>query len=469
MARTSRLGVGVDFGTSNSVVATYDGKEVNLIPLENASHILPSAVYIDRQLKTQTGNSAIAAYIESNYGRKVDLVPEVVGRAELLVATDSDEMSRKAPETITVDSHSDAMIDIGLPGRLFRGVKRLLGDVDTDRLMVFERPFRLVALITPILLRIRTAVSHRKGLDCYVGRPVKFEGRSDQTNAIALQRLKEACSHAGLTVVADMPEPVAATIAYIDSRDRGNNTILTFDFGGGTLDLAIVSVDGSEQQVLATHGIGMGGDHIDQLLFEQLLFPLLGKGKMWKRRGVDRDIETQFPFERYEHFLLNWSMSYMLNQGHFRGPIADQIAVGGEVGRSFQRLDDLIVFNQCFEIFQALRLMKEELSNESAALLDLPQIDIELEVTRAWFDRLIDPFLLEVKDALDTVVAMADIDASAIDVVICTGGSSLIPAVQELIHGHFNAQIETYDPFASVARGLAIASYRGGHVAMENR
>ena len=145
MVRTSRLGVGVDFGTSNSVVATYDGKEVNLIPLEGASHILPSAMYIDRQLQTQTGNSAIAAYIESNYGRTVDLVPEVVGRAELLVAIDSDEMSRKAPETITVYSHSDAMIDIGLPGRLFRGVKRLLGDVDTDRLMVFERPFRLAA------------------------------------------------------------------------------------------------------------------------------------------------------------------------------------------------------------------------------------------------------------------------------------------------------------------------------------
>ena len=98
------------------------------------------------------------------------------------------------------------MVDLGAKGQLFRGVKRLLGDDETERLMVFEQPFRLVALITPILLRLRAGIQKDDGLACYLGRPVNFEGKATNTNATALRRLREACGYAGLVVVDDVPD-----------------------------------------------------------------------------------------------------------------------------------------------------------------------------------------------------------------------------------------------------------------------
>ena len=212
---------------------------------------------------------------------------------------------------------------------------------------------------------------------------------------------------------------------------------------------------GDEPDVIATHGIPLGGDHIDQMLFEQLLFPLLGKGESWQRAGVHRNIETLFPFERYESHLLNWSRSYLLIKGRYQGPILDQIATGGKRGIKFQRLHDLILLNQSFEVFQAIRATKEALSSETTGLLDLPQIDVELEVTRDWFDVLLAPFLKRIEEAVDETLHGAGLRDQDIDVVLCTGGSSLIHGVQELLGRRFK-NIENYDPFGSVARGLAM-------------
>jgi hypothetical chaperone protein len=266
-------------------------------------------------------------------------------------------------------------------------------------------------------------------------------------------------SLSGFQVAADLPEPIAATISYVTGASLDRGTILMFDFGGGTLDLVVLGLE-PEEHVVATHGIALGGDHIDQLLFQEILFPLLGKGEMWRRRGIDREIETFFPFELYEEHLLNWQRSYLLNQGHYRMRIADQIASGGERGRKFQRLYDLILLNQTFEVFQTIREVKEALSSEDVAVLDLAEIDIEVEITRDWFDRLLTPLLARIDDAITHVLHSAGLSPNGVDVVLCTGGSSLIGAVQDLLHTRFGDRVEAFDPFASVARGLAIADYR---------
>ena len=79
--RELTLGVGVDFGTSNSVIATYDGRTTRLIDVEEGNAIFPSALYLDRELHSETGNKAIEAYVQGNRGRTVELVPEVTGSA----------------------------------------------------------------------------------------------------------------------------------------------------------------------------------------------------------------------------------------------------------------------------------------------------------------------------------------------------------------------------------------------------
>ena len=80
-----RIGVGIDFGTTNSVVATFDGHEIRHVNLENNNVVMPSATYISRRLHFTVGQRAIDRFITDNVGRRVELVPEVIGRKSILV------------------------------------------------------------------------------------------------------------------------------------------------------------------------------------------------------------------------------------------------------------------------------------------------------------------------------------------------------------------------------------------------
>jgi hypothetical chaperone protein len=157
--------------------------------------------------------------------------------------------------------------------------------------------------------------------------------------------------------------------------------------------------------------------------------------------------------------LLNWATTYLLNQGRFREPILDRIACGGPGAEKFARLDDLVSRNYGYAVFQAIREMKARLSVEAGAMLDVPELDIELSVTRAELETMIADLLDEAARAVDRVLELAALPADAIEVVVRTGGSSLIPAVTRLLDERFPGRVVAHDPFTSVAAGLAIADY----------
>lgn len=456
-------GIGIDFGTTNSAAAIFDGKELRLVQLERDDSIMPSATYIDRDLQTLTGQKAIERYIHDNTGRTVELIPEVVGETSQFVEH-GDSESLAPVETVTQKIYGAAVIDSGLQGRLFRGTKRLLGDSTVRRLMVFEHPFRLVALITPILLAIRQSLNATVGSfgSAHLGHPVNFEGRENFRNKTALARLSEAYKYAGVPDQQFYPEPIAAAVSFLNANPEVEGELLfTLDFGGGTLDFCVLRRVGLHFDVVTTHGIALGGDHIDQRLFRALLFPLLGKGERWRRRGMDREIETHFPFEDYEDLLLNWAVTYTLNQNKYTTPVLDRIDQGGPGAVKFKRLRELITQNLSYVVFQAIKDFKAELSNSPEAVLDIPELDVEIRMTRAEFEELISDQLSQVEQALADTLARAQLPGEAIDIVLCTGGSSLIPAVRRILEEHFPGRVVEHDPFTSVAAGLAIASYHG--------
>ena len=456
-----RTGIGIDFGTTNSAAAVFDGTAVRLVDLEDASAIMPSATYIDRDLQTRTGVEAVERYVADNTGRRVELVPEVIGEAAL--ALTGDPGGRAAPQLLVQKVYGAPALDSGLRGRLFHGTKRLLGHADIRRLSVFDHPFRLVALITPILLRIvRTfdAGGDDAKAAC-VGHPVNFEGRGAHRNTLALTRLGEACHYAGIGRCRMVPEPIAAAVGFLHERPDAGDRVLTVDFGGGTLDFSILGRRdaGTGFRVLSTHGVALGGDHIDRCILRELLFPLLGQGERWRRRGAAREIETRFPFEDYEEFLLNWPVTYLLNQNRYTTAVQSCIESGGPARHKFRRLRELIQQNLGYLVFQAIKAFKAELSVAREAVLDIPEIDIEVRMTRPEFERLIAEPLREVERAVDTTLETAGMSAGEFDVVLRTGGSSLIPAVRRILDERFPGRVVEHDPFTSVAAGLAIADY----------
>lgn len=455
-------GIGIDFGTTNSTAAIFDGETVTLVDMENGGPVMPSATYIDRDLQTQVGQRAIDSYIAANTGRTVELIPEVIGeRSEFVDQGSPDE---PAPlQTATTRIYGRPLQDSGLKGRLFRGVKRLLGDSGVRRLLVFDHPFRLVALITPLLLHMRHRAESLAGSADYghLGHPVNFEGRERYRNRTALTRLGEAYRHAGILDQCFYAEPIAAAVSYLHTNPEVQGEhLLTVDFGGGTLDFCAMRRGRSGFEVVATHGIALGGDHIDRLLFKKLLFPLLGQGEIWRRRGVDREIETRFPFEDYEELLLNWPVSYTLNQNRYTTPVLDCIAHAGPDAVKFRRLRDLIGLNLGYVVFQALKDLKAELSTAREAVLDIPEIDVLVPLSRADFEALIGGLLASFDRALDTTLAMARLRPEDIQIVLGTGGSILIPAVRRMLDDRFPGRMIEHDPFTSVAAGLAIADFK---------
>ncbi len=464
----AHVGIGVDFGTSNSAAALFDGKRVHMVWLEQNSVTMPTASYIDRQFQVCTGQEAIDTYIANNMGRKVELGVEVLGEGRSSTGQIGEHGLPEKAETSLV--YGQAFVDAGEKGRLFRGVKRMLGRVDVPRLMVFEKAFRLVALIAPILLRIRLAVQQTlltHGITgpadhACIGHPVNFEGRDEKHNDVAMERLSEACQHAGFTQRQFYPEPLAAALSYMHANPRASaGTLLAVDFGGGTLDLCVLRREGVRFEVAAIHGIGLGGDHLDQTLFRELLFPLLGKGERWRRKGEDREIETLFPFESYEDLILNWAVSYMLNQNQYTTPVRQCIEQGGEAAVKFARLYELIKQNYSYLVFQALKDLKATLSEQEEAVLDIPEIDVQITLTRARFEDLIKGQLQQFEEAVRDTLTRAHMEATQIDVVVSTGGSSLIPAVRSVLERLCPGKVVAHDPFTSVAAGLAIAQYRG--------
>ncbi len=457
------MGVGVDFGTSNSTVAWFDGTNLHFVRVEADSPILPTAIHLSREYVGTTGTQAIDRYVQENTARLVHLVPEILGQAAGAIDDRSNDFHLSELET-SRNVVFGPLIDHGLPGRLFLGLKRLLGNPSINRLSVFSRPYRLVALLTPILLRLRESVERELNgpVDhVHIGRPVDFEGSDIARNKLALKRLAEACQHAGFRNIEFYPEPVAATVSFLwQQRLLPKGIVLTVDFGGGTLDLSVVQYAGVEFKVLATAGADLGGDRIDQLIFRHLLFPLLGEGERWSRQVDGRPVETLFPFSDYEEGILNWAITHTLNQNKYKTKLTELIARGGPASIKFERLKDLINFNYSYNIFSAIKKAKAELSVAEETSIDIPELNLTVPFSRAQFDHMLVDMMIRLGNLVHQVLAQAALAPQQVDLVVRTGGSSQIVAVRRLLEQMFPGKVTEHDPFTSVAGGLAIANYR---------
>ncbi len=90
------MGVGLDFGTSNSAVAWFDGERLHRVRLQSDGPILPTAIHLDRNYAALVGSVAIDRYVEENRGRRVELVAEVVGESASSIGGNNtgDDISR---------------------------------------------------------------------------------------------------------------------------------------------------------------------------------------------------------------------------------------------------------------------------------------------------------------------------------------------------------------------------------------
>ena len=248
--------VGIDLGTTNSLVAHMQGEIPVVIPGEDGSHLVPSIVALNENDQIVVGNAARKYLIETPE-RAVYSIKRLMGRG----IEDVQEELRFFPFRVAGDSK---------PGEVLR-IK--LGD------KTFTPPE-----ISAFILRQLKWNAER-----YFGAPVTQAVITVPAyfNDAQRQATKDAGRIAGLDVLRLVNEPTAASLAYGLNRKQ-NGVVAVYDLGGGTFDISILKLHDGIFEVIATNGdTHLGGDDIDNLLMAIAIDDIRGDMGVDVRRNAD--------------------------------------------------------------------------------------------------------------------------------------------------------------------------------------
>ncbi|MEY2419191.1 MAG: molecular chaperone DnaK [Actinomycetota bacterium] len=323
--------VGIDLGTTNSVVSVLEAGEPTVIPNAEGARTTPSVVGFSKSGEV--------------------LVGEVAKR-----------------QAITN------------PDRTIRSVKRHMGtswNVDID-----GKKYNSQEISARILQKLKRNAEAYLG-DTVTQAVITVPAYFDDAQRTAT---KEAGQIAGLEVLRIINEPTAAALAYgLDKEGTEDHTVLVFDLGGGTFDVSVLEIGEGVFEVKSTHGdTNLGGDDWDQRVMDWLVT------EFKNTEGVDRS--------------------------------ADKMAV--------QRLKE------------AAEKAKIELSSVQETTINLPFITatsdgpkhLDLKLTRAKFQELTADLVERCRGPFEQAIKDAGLTLGEIDHVVLVGGSTRMPAVQELVH-----------------------------------
>jgi molecular chaperone DnaK len=241
--------VGIDLGTTNSVVAVMEGKEVKVIPNKHGSNLTPSVVAFTDSGETLVGQLARRQAIV-NPRNTIYSIKRFMGRR-----------GSEVPQEIK-------MVPYEIAGEGNEPVKvRVRGKPYT--------PQEISAMVLADLKQSAEAYLGERVTEAVITCPAYF-------NDSQRQATKEAGRIAGFDVKRIINEPTAAALAYGLDKKRGAHKIAVYDLGGGTFDISILQIDNEVVQVLATNGnTHLGGDDFDQRIMEHIL------AEFKKQSGID--------------------------------------------------------------------------------------------------------------------------------------------------------------------------------------
>jgi molecular chaperone DnaK len=346
--------VGIDLGTTNSVVAVLEAGEPVVIPNSEGARTTPSVVAFSKSGEV--------------------LVGEVAKR-----------------QAITN------------PDRTFRSIKRFMGqkwhsdDIDGKK-------------YTPQEISARTLMKLKRDAEAYLGDTVTQAVITVPAYFDDAQRTatKEAGQIAGLEVLRIINEPTAAALAYGLDKGSKEETVLVFDLGGGTFDVSVLEIGDGVFEVKSTHGdTNLGGDDWDQKIIDWLV------AQFKAAHGVDLS--------------------------------KDRMAA--------QRLKE------------AAEKAKIELSQVQQTQINLPFITatasgplhLDESLSRAKFQEMTKDLLERCRKPFEQAITDAGLTKGQINHVILVGGSTRMPAVQELVQSFTGKEPNrTVNPDEVVAVGAAV-------------
>ena len=376
--------IGIDLGTTNSVVAVMEGGKPEVITNAEGQRTTPSVVAYTKKGDLLVGQIAKRQAV-INPENTFYSVKRFIGRKTSEVTEELRQVSYKILQT-------EDIIKLDCPA--------------------LNKQFAAEEISAQILRKLTEDATK------YLGETVKQAVITVPAyfNDSQRQATKDAGKIAGLDVLRIINEPTAASLSYgLDKKD--NETILVFDLGGGTFDVSVLEVGDGVFEVLSTSGdTHLGGDDFDEKIVQWLV------KEFNETEGVDLTKDSQ----------------------------------------ALQRLTE------------AAEKAKIELSALTQSSINLPFISVtpegpkhlEKNLTRSKFEELCADFIERCKTPIQNALKDAELKSDAIDQNVLVGGSTRIPAVQNLVENLLGKKPnQTVNPDEVVAVGAAVqAGVLGGEV-----
>jgi hypothetical chaperone protein len=433
--------VGIDFGTSNSGVAVYDGQHVRLLPVD-PKNVLPEVIktllYITRDYRPLIGQEAVEHYYRDNVNRQRRYIKQWAGEIDVYGA----DMHYVRDIYVYVDELK--------PGRLLQYLKTALRKDRYTGTQVFERYYTVGDLVKTYLSLLKQRAEDILGEPIHavtLGRPVKFS-ESPEQDAKAQETLRQAAEDIGFKEIEFELEPIAAALDYEQSITKPQNVVI-FDFGGGTLDIAVMRLgDPSKRKVYASGGVDIAGSDFDRAIIEKRMLSHFGDGRVKYHPEIMEMI----------HAVSDWmALPYLgtpINKN-----ILEKAIQAGTAPIQLRALQRLIYDDLAFTFYNRVEAGKIALSNEGATIITLEDKEIALWelYTRHQFETDIYHYLIDVEKVLLETIAESGLEPGEIDAVVKTGGSSNIPLFTGMLTRIFGTEkVKQSSAFTSVVAGLAI-------------
>ncbi|MEU7991436.1 molecular chaperone DnaK [Streptosporangium canum] len=367
--------VGIDLGTTNSVIATMEGNQPTVIPNAEGSRTTPSVVAFTEQGERLVGQLARRQAILNPKGT-IYSAKRFIGRRFDEVTSEMNAVS------FDVVPGPDGAVRFDVHGKLYA-------------------PEEIAAQVLRKLVDDASKFLGEKVTEAVITVPAYF-------NDSQRQATKDAGKIAGLEVLRIINEPTAAALAYgLDRKE--NETVLVFDLGGGTFDVSILTIGDGVVEVRSTSGdTHLGGDDFDRRIVDYLA------DEFQRDNGIDLRNDPQ----------------------------------------ALQRL------------FEAAEKAKVELSSVTQTQISLPFITADASgpkhlnttLRRATFEEITADLLERCKGPVEQAIADAKLSSNDIDEVILVGGSTRMPAVQNLVRRMTGGKDPnmTVNPDEVVALGAAV-------------
>jgi len=441
--------IGLDFGTSNTSAAVFDGRRVNYIPLDPDNQddkgVLNSVILVSRQgdfsFDFSFGSDAVNEYQQIMVEGTVELERTELGEFSMHFADD---------KIVTVQGYG--MVETTRPGRMFQYLKKFLGrDIQTN---LFGIQFKVYELIAQILRHVKNQVEENidQQIDgVLIGRPVKFS-QKDTINENALKELRRAAELSGFKHIEFQYEPIAASHHYSANTTNAENAII-FDIGAGTSDITVVRAENGDAKILGLAGIPVGGSDFDKEIMYEKISPALGRGMSYK--GV------QIPNTIY-HKIKTWqSIPQLHTDISYLSPLEYLLKLSPDT-EPFEALEALVTEEHGFPIFQKIEKTKKDLTENNTAqfVYDLGASKINKHLTRYEFEQMLTSHSDKIFQTLDEALTQAGIRCDEVNRVIRVGGSSRIPYIHKQLCSRFGEEIILMqDELKNVVAGLSIEAF----------